>query len=604
MRRSWIVAWAALIGGGTIAARAGDVSPVVLDVWPGKVPGDHASIGPERTRTAADAPTPDARWITNVTRPTISVFRPEPGKNTRVAIIVCPGGGYWNLAWDKEGEEVAEWLRSAGITGIVLKYRVPRRPGEPEALPAPGPLHDAQRAISLVRSRAGEWGIDPDRIGIVGFSAGGHLAIATATSFDRRSYEPVDELDKASCRPDFAIAAYPGYLLARRDGDELAPYLRIPKGTCPIFLVHATDDAEPGAQPEQSLFFYRALRRAGVPVELHVYGQGGHGFGVRKTGLPVATWTDRCLDWLAQRGILKARMPATPDAGLETLPEGDRGIAARHRGDVGIESDPGVLFRDDFESGGPGARWDMAYHKPNLRITTEPADACHGARALEMTVPRQPGEVSNELVKRFEAGRDVLFLRYYAKFDPGFDAVGSSHNGAILSAVGPALPYATPGVRADGRNKFLASLEDWRGEPETRSPGPLNVYCYHPAQRDVWGDHFFPTGVVLPNTSIPGDFGPSFVPRPDVTPELGRWYCYELMLRANSPGRRDGRIAAWLDGKLVADFPGLRLRDDERLKINHATIVLHIKASPSRSNRKWYDDVVIATSYIGPRVDP
>ena len=120
-------------------------------------------------------------------------------------MVICPGGGYWNLAWDLEGEEVAAWLNTLGMTGIVLKYRVPRRPGQPEPLPAPGPLLDSQRAVSLVRSKAGEWGIDPDRIGIVGFSAGGHLAVMTATYFDKRAYEPIDDIDKVSCRPNFAV---------------------------------------------------------------------------------------------------------------------------------------------------------------------------------------------------------------------------------------------------------------------------------------------------------------------------------------------------------------------------------------------------------------
>ena len=196
------------------AARAAD-DPRVLDVWPGKAVGDHGQIGPERVRAAAEAPTKDAKWVTNVTRPTISVFRPDAGNNSRVAMVICPGGGYWNLAWDKEGEEVAAWLKTLGTTGVVLKYRVPRRPGEPEPLPAPGPLLDAQRAIRLVRSRAGEWGIDPERIGIMGFSAGGHLAVMTAISFERPSYEPIDEVDRASCRPNFAVVAYPGYILTR-----------------------------------------------------------------------------------------------------------------------------------------------------------------------------------------------------------------------------------------------------------------------------------------------------------------------------------------------------------------------------------------------------
>jgi hypothetical protein len=194
------------------AVRAAD-GPLVLDVWPGEAVGDDGQIGPERARSAAEAPTKDAKWITNVTRPTISVFRPDAGANARVAAVICPGGGYWNLAWDKEGEEVAAWLNALGITGVVLKYRVPRRPGEPEPLPAPGPLLDARRAIRLVRSRAGEWGIDPERIGIMGFSAGGHLAVETAISFERPSYGPIDEVDRASCRPDFAVVAYPGYII-------------------------------------------------------------------------------------------------------------------------------------------------------------------------------------------------------------------------------------------------------------------------------------------------------------------------------------------------------------------------------------------------------
>jgi acetyl esterase/lipase len=299
-------------------ARVAD-DPLVLDVWPGKAAGDHGQIGPERVRAAAEAPTKDAKWITNVTRPTISVFRPETGKNSRVAIVICPGGGYWNLAWDKEGEEVAAWLNTIGITGVVLKYRVPRRPGEPEPLPAPGPLLDAQRAIRLVRSRAGEWGIDPERIGIVGFSAGGHLAVMAAISFETPSYEPIDDVDRASCRPNFAVVAYPGYILTRPGSGTLADYIRIPKGTGPMFLVHASDDDERGAQPEQSLVLYRALHSAGVPVELHIYDEGGHGFGVRKTGQPVARWPDRCADWLRHRGILPAQTggqdaPASPRA--------------------------------------------------------------------------------------------------------------------------------------------------------------------------------------------------------------------------------------------------------------------------------------------------
>src|SRR5258706_330553 len=185
--------------------------PLVLPVWPEMVPGDYGKIGPERVRAPSEAPTKDAKWITNVTKPTATVFRPAREKNTGAAIIIYPGGGYWNLAWDLEGEEVAAWLNTLGVTGFVLKYRVPRRPDQPERLPAPGPLLDAQRAVSLVRSRATEWAIKTNRIGILGFSAGGHLAVAAATPFDQRAHEPIDEIDKVSFRPEFAVAGYPGH---------------------------------------------------------------------------------------------------------------------------------------------------------------------------------------------------------------------------------------------------------------------------------------------------------------------------------------------------------------------------------------------------------
>ena len=286
----------------------GAEEPLVLPVWPGAVPGDYGTIGPERVRAPSEAPTKDAKWITGVTKPTLTVFRPAKEKNTGAAIIICPGGGYWNLAWDLEGEEVAAWLNRVGVTGVVLKYRVPRRPNQPERLPAPGPLPDAQRAVSLVRSRAAEWGIDPHRIGIAGFSAGGHLAVATATHFDQRAYEPIDESDKVSCRPDFAVAIYPGYFIEQQlagveiNKDVLAPYIRIPKETPPIFLVHASDDTMAGA--ENSVVMYLALKRANVPTELHVYAQGGHGFGVRKSSLPCSTWTERCVAWLQNQGML------------------------------------------------------------------------------------------------------------------------------------------------------------------------------------------------------------------------------------------------------------------------------------------------------------
>src|SRR5947209_9161531 len=215
-------------------------SPLVVEIWPGTAPDEIGNIGEERflmspklDRKQVEVTEP-TRMITDVTKPTITIYRSARDKETGTAMLICPGGGYWNLYWQLEGEEVADWLNSIGATGIILKYRVPRRPDEPQGEPARRPLQDAQRAVSLVRSRAGEWGIHPERIGIVGFSAGGHLAIAPATSFEQRTYEPVDEVDKISCRPDFAIPVYSGYLKAK-DKDELAPDIRVPSGTPPVF---------------------------------------------------------------------------------------------------------------------------------------------------------------------------------------------------------------------------------------------------------------------------------------------------------------------------------------------------------------------------------
>jgi len=286
---------------------------------------------------------------------------------------------------------------------------------------------------------------------------------------------------------------------------------------------------------------------------------------------------------------------------LPPLPEGDHGIAAKHPGDRRIEKHPDVIFHDDFETGKVGDKWSNYYQRHLTTYTTDPANVHAGQRALEFTVPKQQTELSNGVDKELK-GYDVVFMRYYSKFDKSFDQIGSSHNGGLLIAQTPDLNYSTPGLVANGRNKFQASFENWRGQTSDKSPGLMNVYVYHPAQRSQWGDHFFPNGEVSPNTSLPGDFGPDFTPRPQFIPELDRWYCFELMLRANTPGQRDGRIGCWVDGKLLADFPNLRFRDVDTLKIMRASLDLHIRENPVRENRKWYDDVVIATSYVGPMV--
>ena len=287
---------------------AGADNPLVVELWPGKVPDETGDIGPEKVRMSPKLDrkqvevTESTRMITNVTKPTITIYRPAKDKDCGTAMLICPGGGYWNLYWQLEGEEVAAWLNSLGMTGIILKYRVPRRSGEPEREPARRPLQDAQRAVSLVRSKAKDWGIAADRIGIVGFSAGGHLAVATATSFAKRTYEPIDEVDKISSRPDFAVVVYPGYLKAK-DSDQLAPGLHIPAGAPPVFIAHGGDDII--SSPEHSVVLYLALKRAGIPAELHIYAKAAHDFGVRASDRPCSTWTDRCASWLRHQGFLK-----------------------------------------------------------------------------------------------------------------------------------------------------------------------------------------------------------------------------------------------------------------------------------------------------------
>src|SRR5262245_21109869 len=296
-----------ILGWLLVACPARADEPQVVEIWPGKVPDEDGSIAAEYVRMSPQSErrqvevTEPTRLVTNVTKPSISIYRPAKEKNTGAAMIICPGGGYWNLYWQLEGEEVAAWANSIGVTGIILKYRVPRRSDDTRGEPARRPLQDVQRAVSLIRSRAAEWDIHPDRIGTIGFSAGGHLAIAAATSFEQRTYEPTDEIDKVSCRLDFAVPVYSGYLKAK-DKDELAPGLKAPSGTPPVFLVHGNDDIV--STPEHSVFMYLALKRAGVPTELHIYANTTHDFGVRQTDRPYSTWTTACANWLRDQGFI------------------------------------------------------------------------------------------------------------------------------------------------------------------------------------------------------------------------------------------------------------------------------------------------------------
>jgi hypothetical protein len=292
---------------------------------------------------------------------------------------------------------------------------------------------------------------------------------------------------------------------------------------------------------------------------------------------------------------------------LMDLPEGD-GIAAMYPGDLGIEEDPAVILADGFEGCASTAdlrpRWSVLYHEDHIRVTEDPANVHSGRKALELTVPRQRAALAIGADRALQDEVDVLFLRWYAKFEEGYFVPGGSvHNGGSISAHYYVDNQATPGKRADGRNKFLANYENENssGTP----PGRLNVYLYHPEQGGNFGDHCYPTGRVVPSPGTPSGpetFGPGFVPRPDVVPQLGRWHCYEYMVKANTPGLRNGRIACWLDGKVVADFPNLRLRDLATLRINRFGLGLFIARNEERANTKWYDDVVAATAYIGPQV--
>ena len=267
-----------------------------LALWPEGAPGE-----PEATGEETDATKPDDNLVagqplirlTNVSNPTITVYHAPEDKATGAAVLVCPGGGYHILALDLEGAEVADWLNGLGITAVVLKYRVPVREGVPRHK---RPLQDAQRAMGVVRARADEWNIDPNRIGVLGFSAGGHLA-ATLSNTAERTYERLDAADTLSSRPDFTVLVYPAYLTATEQGPELAPEVAVTENTPPTLLVQTEDDNIP---VENSLFYYLALKRAGVPAEMHLYATGGHGYGLRKVDSPVHTWPNRAARWLQQ----------------------------------------------------------------------------------------------------------------------------------------------------------------------------------------------------------------------------------------------------------------------------------------------------------------
>ncbi len=292
MIRSFLIfQFAILLGGVSLAA-----DQPVIDVWPGRAPGETKEIGPEELRPPQAKQRPDVQRLTNVSKPTLTLYQPSPDKRNGSAVVVCPGGGYSILAWDLEGTEIAEWLNSIGVTAAVLKYRVPRRDGDTENKL---PLMDAQRSMSLIRSKASDLGIDPKRIGILGFSAGGNLAGKTCLQYNQRQYDKIDAIDDVSSRPDFGIMIYAAYFTDERG--NLRPEYQPTKETPPMFFAFAMDDRV----ADGCLAMAKSLKATGVPTELHMYDSGGHGFGMRKSEFPCHTWPARCAEWLEHRGILK-----------------------------------------------------------------------------------------------------------------------------------------------------------------------------------------------------------------------------------------------------------------------------------------------------------
>ena len=276
-------------------------SPTVFALWPERAPGDKEPLGPEQDQTKpTDNLVAGKKLIRlgNVSKPTISIYPAPGGTQPRPAVVVCPGGGYQILAMDLEGTEICDWLNSIGVTGILLKYRVPKRPGLEKHTAA---LQDAQRALGLVRQRANEWGIDPKQIGILGFSAGGHLAALASNQYATRSYPAVDSADSVSCRPDFTVLIYPAYLTVKEENDRIAPEFNLSSNTPPTFISIAEDDP---VRVETALFYAAGLKKANVPFELHVYPTGGHGYGLRPTKDFVTTWPQRATEWMRSRGVI------------------------------------------------------------------------------------------------------------------------------------------------------------------------------------------------------------------------------------------------------------------------------------------------------------
>lgn len=275
-------------------------SHLTLPLWAAGAPGAEPNSAAETdTTTAKDnliAGKPLIR-LGNVSKPTLTLYTPK-GKNTGAAVVVFPGGGYRILAIDLEGTEVCDWLNSQGISCVLVKYTVPNSGPYPKSSAA---LQDAQRALGIVRSHAAEWHIDTHRIGVLGFSAGAHLAAALSTHCDQRLYAAIDGADELSCRPDFAVIVYPGYLALAEENFGPNPEITVTDQTPPSFIVQAENDP---VHVENAIVYFLALKNAKVPAELHIYADGGHGYGLRRTALPVTSWPVVMQTWFHTIGVL------------------------------------------------------------------------------------------------------------------------------------------------------------------------------------------------------------------------------------------------------------------------------------------------------------
>ncbi|MFV0273098.1 MAG: alpha/beta hydrolase [Macellibacteroides fermentans] len=268
-----------------------------IQLFPKGAPGEQTKLIEKALPEGGKVGGASVLRLSGVSDPTITIYPASDEVATGSAMVVCPGGGYEILAYDLEGDEICQWLNEIGVTAVLLKYRVPRRTGLEKHT---APLQDVQRAISLVRSKAEELNLDPQRIGVMGFSAGAHLAAMASTSYDKRTYPEVDAADKVSCKPDFCLLVYPAYL----DGPNftIAPELKVTAQTPPTMLVQTEDDK---SYINSSLFYYYALKEAGVPATMHLYSKGGHGYGLRDTGNAVNEWPYRAEEWFMELGVIE-----------------------------------------------------------------------------------------------------------------------------------------------------------------------------------------------------------------------------------------------------------------------------------------------------------